>query len=237
MRAMIYNKWFIPGVWVCKEKVCEVSRTFSSIFLQDLLCTQTWRKLVLEWCICNCTHQVSTLISLLFLSFLLSLLPQFLSRHTHTPPHTHSHFLSPLAGHFVVIETVTPIGPMKQKVTHSMYSRDTFFNRLVSKVNVVWLTTLSERVSARKVKDVGMSGIYVCTNFLYYLCSLCSFLWQIILTGLVAQFSKDNIIWDNKMYNSRPVLVKTDGNIAGFRRWYSKFYPKKPQQCAQSLDW
>ena len=34
-------------------------------------------------------------------------------------------------------------------------------------------------------------------------------------------------IWRDKIYRERPVLVKGDGPIAEFRRWYQQFY--KPQ--------
>ena len=35
-------------------------------------------------------------------------------------------------------------------------------------------------------------------------------------------------IWRDKAYWERPVLVKGDGDIAGFRRWYSQFYDDSP---------
>jgi len=38
--------------------------------------------------------------------------------------------------------------------------------------------------------------------------------------GLMA----DVPIWQDKIYLERPLLVKGDGNIAEFRRWYSQFY-------------
>ena len=31
-------------------------------------------------------------------------------------------------------------------------------------------------------------------------------------------------IWRDKAYWEQPVLVKGDGDIVGFRRWYSQFY-------------
>ena len=38
--------------------------------------------------------------------------------------------------------------------------------------------------------------------------------------GLMA----DVPIWRDKVFLDRPVLVKGDGNIAEFRRWYAQFY-------------
>ena len=31
-------------------------------------------------------------------------------------------------------------------------------------------------------------------------------------------------IWRDKVFVERPILVKADGNIADFRRWYAQFY-------------
>jgi len=85
-------------------------------------------------------------------------------------------------GKFVIAEHVTPMQPLFQKVTHTVFGKPTFFARLVSKV---------------------------------------------VLRSFCEQFNRDVVIWNNKTYIHRPLIVKNDGNIPGFRRWYSKFYPQE----------
>lgn len=50
---------------------------------------------------------------------------------------------------------------------------------------------------------------------------------KIILFGIASQFSRDAVIWNNKKYVSRPLIVKSDGPILKFRRWMKQFYPRK----------
>ena len=47
-----------------------------------------------------------------------------------------------------------------------------------------------------------------------------------VIEGVVGRYGlqADIPIWRDKAYWERPVLVKGDGDIAGFRRWYSQFY-------------
>jgi len=59
---------------------------------------------------------------------------------------------------------------------------------------------------------------------------------KVSLWVLTAQFERDVAIWNNKTFKPQPLLVKNDGNIAGFRRWYSQFYPKN-QICSANLEW
>jgi len=35
-------------------------------------------------------------------------------------------------------------------------------------------------------------------------------------------------IWNNKIYQPRPVLADEDGDVAGFRRWFRQFYSAEP---------
>ncbi|GCB67023.1 hypothetical protein scyTo_0015072 [Scyliorhinus torazame] len=54
------------------------------------------------------------------------------------------------------------------------------------------------------------------------------------------QFERDVMIWNNKKYISKPLLVKEDSAIARHRRWYTQFYSQNsPRFTAQldSLDW
>eukprot|EP01116_Phalansterium_solitarium_P022985 TRINITY_DN7828_c0_g1_i1.p1 TRINITY_DN7828_c0_g1~~TRINITY_DN7828_c0_g1_i1.p1 ORF type:complete len:423 (+),score=76.39 TRINITY_DN7828_c0_g1_i1:95-1363(+) len=52
----------------------------------------------------------------------------------------------------------------------------------------------------------------------------------------VAQWFNDIAVWENKIFSSQPVLVKTDGPIMQQRRWYSQFFsPSSP--VGEALDW
>lgn len=62
---------------------------------------------------------------------------------------------------------------------------------------------------------------------------------KFVLRGLVIQFERDIPIWNNKTYISRPLLVRGDGKISAFRRWYSQFYSNpssaKAAQASQAM--
>jgi len=86
-----------------------------------------------------------------------------------------------LFGDFIITETVTPIAPLFQRITHGIYGKNNPFSRAV-----------------------GISFLAVFTEM----------------------FTRDMMIWRNKTYKHQPILVKNDGNINAFRRWYRQFYPK-----------
>ncbi|EFC49671.1 iron-sulfur cluster-binding protein, Rieske family [Naegleria gruberi] len=60
----------------------------------------------------------------------------------------------------------------------------------------------------------------------------------ILMTSFVEQ---DIPIWNTKTYLPKPVLVRTDGPIGQFRRWYSQFYsensPTLKSLSKRSLEW
>jgi len=62
---------------------------------------------------------------------------------------------------------------------------------------------------------------------------------KILLTAFCGQFSRDIIVWNNKTYAHKPLLVKNDGPIAQFRRWYAQFYSEnsKRQDLDEQLKW
>jgi cholesterol 7-dehydrogenase len=101
-------------------------------------------------------------------------------------------------GKFVIAEHVTPMQPLFQKVTHTIFGKPSLFARVVG---------------------------------------------QVVLRAFCEQFNRDVVIWNNKTYIHRPLIVKNDGNILGFRRWYSKFYPPvetekdKVIEGKQDLSW
>ena len=55
------------------------------------------------------------------------------------------------------------------------------------------------------------------------------------------QVDRDVMIWNNKTYVSKPMLVKEDQLIAKHRRWYSQFYsensPRLSFQKENSCEW
>eukprot|EP00455_Lapot_gusevi_P038996 TRINITY_DN4368_c0_g2_i1.p1 TRINITY_DN4368_c0_g2~~TRINITY_DN4368_c0_g2_i1.p1 ORF type:complete len:419 (+),score=112.61 TRINITY_DN4368_c0_g2_i1:83-1339(+) len=60
------------------------------------------------------------------------------------------------------------------------------------------------------------------------------------LDSFAKQFERDVPIWDRKKFNDKPVLVREDGNIAAFRRWYRQFYSDNSGRFdygPQGMDW
>jgi len=49
---------------------------------------------------------------------------------------------------------------------------------------------------------------------------------ETIILGVTGTYGlqADLPIWRDKVFLERPLLVKADGNIAEFRRWYAQFY-------------
>lgn len=97
-------------------------------------------------------------------------------------------------GTFIVIETVTPYGPMLQNVEHVIYGANNVAIRIFAKI---------------------------------------------MLKAFSGQFIRDIVVWNNKMFLHKPILVKNDGPIAQFRRWYSQFYSEnsKKQDLDEQLVW
>nr|XP_060613230.1 cholesterol 7-desaturase nvd-like [Anolis sagrei ordinatus] len=75
---------------------------------------------------------------------------------------------------------------------------------------------------------------------MYYQRNIPAFVPKFILWGERVQFERDMMIWNNKQYLSKPLLVKEDGPIQRHRRWYAQFYSEgsvKPNGPATGLDW
>jgi hypothetical protein len=49
---------------------------------------------------------------------------------------------------------------------------------------------------------------------------------ETVIAGVTGTYGlqADVPIWRDKVFLERPLLVKADGNIAEFRRWYAQFY-------------
>jgi len=55
-----------------------------------------------------------------------------------------------------------------------------------------------------------------------------------------SQWANDLSIWENKIYRRPPLILKTDGPVAKFRRWYAQFYSEnseKVSKASQACSW
>lgn len=63
---------------------------------------------------------------------------------------------------------------------------------------------------------------------------------KFLLYNLAKQLERDIPIWNTKAYIAKPVLVKHDGKIAQFRRWYANFYSENSptaESCKDNMEW
>lgn len=78
------------------------------------------------------------------------------------------------------------------------------------------------------------------THCIYYQSNMPALIPKALIMGECIQFERDVMIWNNKTYMPRPLLVKEDSAIVRHRRWYSQFYtdnsPRFPAPN-HSLDW
>ncbi|XP_053138678.1 cholesterol 7-desaturase nvd-like [Hemicordylus capensis] len=75
---------------------------------------------------------------------------------------------------------------------------------------------------------------------IYYQRNIPAFFPKFILWAESIQFERDVMIWNNKQYVSKPLLVKEDGAIQRHRRWYSQFYSENSVKFGsqqKTLDW
>lgn len=56
------------------------------------------------------------------------------------------------------------------------------------------------------------------------------------LMVLLLQFERDVMIWNNKTYISKPMLVKEDSAIQKHRRWFSQFYSENSPRLRYQHD-
>jgi len=61
---------------------------------------------------------------------------------------------------------------------------------------------------------------------------------KFVLNNLVVQFERDVPIWDNKTYLPNPMVIKEDGDIVKYRRWFTQFYSENSLNVGKDpLDW
>jgi cholesterol 7-dehydrogenase len=69
---------------------------------------------------------------------------------------------------------------------------------------------------------------------------------RLMLLGYAENVERDVLIWNRKRYLAKPALVKGDGPIAKFRKWFSQFYSEssptwesiqEAKREANELEW
>ena len=60
-----------------------------------------------------------------------------------------------------------------------------------------------------------------------------------LLMAEIRQVERDMMIWNNKRFVSKPLLIKEDKLIGQFRRWFTQFYSDNSRNYGQknNLDW
>jgi len=64
---------------------------------------------------------------------------------------------------------------------------------------------------------------------------------KFFLMGEAMQVERDIMVWNNKKFQNKPLLTKSDGLILKFRRWYANFYSESSREVADrtvnAMDW
>lgn len=97
-------------------------------------------------------------------------------------------------GEGVFVQTLTPVEPLYQELTHTMYAS--------------W--------------------------------SVPQIVAKFYLVGEAKQVERDVMVWNNKMYRKKPLLVKEDQLILKHRRWYSQFYSENSPEFSfkqEDMSW
>eukprot|EP00002_Diphylleia_rotans_P000322 TRINITY_DN10168_c0_g1_i1.p1 TRINITY_DN10168_c0_g1~~TRINITY_DN10168_c0_g1_i1.p1 ORF type:complete len:488 (+),score=60.96 TRINITY_DN10168_c0_g1_i1:377-1840(+) len=66
------------------------------------------------------------------------------------------------------------------------------------------------------------------------------FVAKLIFRGMLAQFERDVPIWNHKKYLPKPIIVKDDGPIGQYRRWFAKFFSENSgniKPSCKDVDW
>lgn len=83
----------------------------------------------------------------------------------------------------------------------------------------------------------------VLVHRLYATWRMPNFIGKIILAFEAIQVDRDVMVWNNKTFMSRPLLVKQDHLIGKYRRWFAQFYSENSptleslQSNNDALDW
>ncbi|TRY95146.1 hypothetical protein DNTS_003854 [Danionella cerebrum] len=74
------------------------------------------------------------------------------------------------------------------------------------------------------------------SHTIFYQSSIPPLVPKFILRAECIQFERDVMIWNNKTYISKPLLVKEDSAIQKHRRWYSQFYSENSPRLRYQQD-
>ncbi|XP_053267760.1 cholesterol 7-desaturase nvd [Pleuronectes platessa] len=74
------------------------------------------------------------------------------------------------------------------------------------------------------------------THTIFYQWNVLPLIPKIILAGESVQFERDVMIWNNKKYVSKPLIVKEDSTIQRHRRWFSQFYSENSPRLQYQRD-
>ncbi|XP_066466996.1 cholesterol 7-desaturase nvd-like [Tiliqua scincoides] len=78
------------------------------------------------------------------------------------------------------------------------------------------------------------------THRIYYQRHIPAVFPKFLLWAESIQFERDIMVWNNKRFAAKPLLVKEDGPIQKHRRWFSQFYSENSPRLTshkKTLDW
>ncbi|CAG2056005.1 unnamed protein product, partial [Timema podura] len=144
-------------------------------------------------------------------------------------------------GKMILLQCITPLEPMLQKVVHRLYCPPLLY--LYGSI-VIWGESIMgwENIKTHptahngSVETIVVKGTSTKKNDT-----------RTETKGKkkkkekrVAEFERDVMVWNHKTYIEKPLLVREDRNIARHRRWYSQFYTEHSPRFTfqkESLDW
>ncbi|XP_013885623.1 cholesterol desaturase daf-36 [Austrofundulus limnaeus] len=128
--------------------------------------------------------------SMTFFGFHWSLLDLHVEARQMGPGLVFLRFAHSFLGRGVILQCLTPVEPLLQSVTHTMF----------------YQTSIPPPVP------------------------------KFLLKAESIQFERDVMIWNNKKYISKPLLVKEDSTILKHRRWYQQFYSQNSPRLQHQRD-
>jgi cholesterol 7-desaturase len=57
-----------------------------------------------------------------------------------------------------------------------------------------------------------------------------------VVGNWIAQWREDIAIWENKIYNPKPMLIANDGPVHKMRRWFAQFYPAQAKAAQAATE-
>lgn len=121
-------------------------------------------------------------------------------------------FAESFFGPMVFLQTLTPVEPLVQKLSHYFYGPR----------SLAWLAKFTVVAESINVKFMD-------------------FLWFKINWELFLKVERDIMVWNHKTFVQNPLLPKEDKQIKLFRAWYGQFYTENSKSFSESksnsLSW